>query len=98
MAHSAANRPASGFALCRHGIAHRLGHRADPRHHGGDGGGKQGLGFFILDEERSMNSRNMYAGIILVAGLGYALNRLFLGLEGKAMKWRRGMIARETVS
>lgn len=60
--------------------------------------GSKGLGFFILDEERSMNSRNMYAGIILVAGLGYALNRLFLGLEGKAMKWRRGMIARETVS
>src|SRR5439155_7953271 len=59
--------------------------------------GSKGLGFFILDEERSMNSAAMYAGIILVAGLGYALNRLFLGLEGKAMKWRRGMIAMETV-
>ena len=40
--------------------------------------GSKGLGFFILDEERSMNSSNMYAGILLVAALGYALNRLFL--------------------
>jgi ABC-type nitrate/sulfonate/bicarbonate transport system permease component len=39
----------------------------------------------------------MYAGIILVAVLGYALNRGFLTLEGKAMKWHRGMIAREAV-
>jgi ABC-type nitrate/sulfonate/bicarbonate transport system permease component len=60
--------------------------------------GSKGLGFFILDEERSLNSANMYAGIILVAGLGYALNRLFLVLENRAMMWRRGMIAREAIS
>jgi ABC-type nitrate/sulfonate/bicarbonate transport system permease component len=57
--------------------------------------GSKGLGFFILDEERSMNSGNMYAGIILVAVLGYALNRGFLALETKAMKWQHGMIARK---
>jgi ABC-type nitrate/sulfonate/bicarbonate transport system permease component len=57
--------------------------------------GSKGLGFFILDEERSMNSGNMYAGIILVAVLGYALNRGFLILEARAMKWQHGMIARE---
>jgi ABC-type nitrate/sulfonate/bicarbonate transport system permease component len=57
--------------------------------------GSKGLGFFILDEERSMNSANMYAGILLVATLGYALNRGFLTLEAKAMKWHRGMIARQ---
>jgi NitT/TauT family transport system permease protein len=57
--------------------------------------GSKGLGFFILDEERSMNSSNMYAGIILVAVLGYALNRGFLTLEAQAMKWQHGMIARE---
>jgi ABC-type nitrate/sulfonate/bicarbonate transport system permease component len=56
--------------------------------------GSKGLGFFILDEERSMNSANMYAGIIVVAVLGYALNRLFLLIEARAMRWRRGMIAR----
>ena len=42
-----------------------------------------------------MNSANMYAGILLVAVLGYALNRLFLALEAKAMKWRHGMMARQ---
>ena len=36
--------------------------------------GSKGLGFFILDEERAMNSSNMYAGIMVVALLGYALN------------------------
>jgi ABC-type nitrate/sulfonate/bicarbonate transport system permease component len=52
--------------------------------------GSRGLGFFILDQERSFNSGNMYAGIIVVAALGYGLNRLFLLLEGKALRWRRG--------
>jgi len=58
--------------------------------------GSKGLGFFILDEERSMNSSNMYAGILIVAALGYALNRLFLALESRVMRWRHGMAARVT--
>jgi ABC-type nitrate/sulfonate/bicarbonate transport system permease component len=59
--------------------------------------GSRGLGFFILDEERSLHSSNMYAGIILVAFLGYALNRLFIALEKQAMRWHRGLGAREAV-
>ena len=59
--------------------------------------GSKGLGFFILDEERSLRTSSMYAGIILVALLGYMLNRFFLALERRAMKWRRGMIASETI-
>ena len=58
--------------------------------------GSKGLGFYILDEERGMNSANMYAGIMVVALLGYLLNRLFLMLEAKAMRWRHGMMARGT--
>jgi len=42
-----------------------------------------------------MNSANMYAGIVLVALLGYSLNRLFLLFETRAMKWRHGMMARQ---
>lgn len=57
--------------------------------------GGSGLGFFILDEERSLKTSNMYAGILLVALLGYALNRLFLGLESKVMAWHRRMAAGE---
>jgi ABC-type nitrate/sulfonate/bicarbonate transport system permease component len=59
--------------------------------------GSKGLGFFILDEERSMNSGNMYAGVILVSAMGYLLNRLFVLGEHWAMKWRRGMLARESI-
>ena len=59
--------------------------------------GSRGLGFFILDQERSMNASNMYAGVILVAGLGYLLNRLFVVCEGCLMNWRRGMLARESI-
>jgi ABC-type nitrate/sulfonate/bicarbonate transport system permease component len=58
--------------------------------------GSKGLGFYILDEERGMNSANMYAGIVVVALLGYLLNRLFLMLEAKAMHWRHGMMAQGT--
>jgi ABC-type nitrate/sulfonate/bicarbonate transport system permease component len=36
----------------------------------------------------------MYAGIILVAVFGYALNRIFLALEARVMHWRHGMLAR----
>jgi ABC-type nitrate/sulfonate/bicarbonate transport system permease component len=59
--------------------------------------GSKGLGFFILDEERAMNSSNMFAGILLVAVLGYALNRIFLSVEGRMMKWHHGITARGTV-
>jgi ABC-type nitrate/sulfonate/bicarbonate transport system permease component len=58
--------------------------------------GGKGLGFFILDEERSMNRAIMYGGILFVAALGYFLNRLFLLVESKMMKWRHGMMARES--
>lgn len=56
--------------------------------------GTSGLGFFILDEERSLHPGNVYAGIVVVALLGYALNRFFIAVEAKAMAWHRGMTAR----
>ena len=59
--------------------------------------GASGLGFFILDEERSLRTSNMYAGIALVSFVGYALNRLFVWLDQTAMKWHRGMMGRETL-
>jgi ABC-type nitrate/sulfonate/bicarbonate transport system permease component len=55
--------------------------------------GGNGLGFFILDEERSLRTSNMYAGILLVAIVGYGLNRLFILVENRAMAWHRGATA-----
>ena len=57
--------------------------------------GGTGMGFFILDEERSLRNSNMYAGIMIVSLLGYLLNRLFLLVEARVMRWRKGMFARE---
>jgi ABC-type nitrate/sulfonate/bicarbonate transport system permease component len=57
--------------------------------------GGKGVGFFILDEERSLRNGHMYAGIIVVSLLGYLLNRLFLLVEARVMRWRNGMVARE---
>jgi len=59
--------------------------------------GSKGLGFFILDEERAMNSATMYAGVVLVALMGYLLNRLFLLVEARALHWRHGMMTRQEV-
>ena len=59
--------------------------------------GGSGLGYFILDEERSFRTTGMYAGIVVVALLGYALNGLFVALESRAMAWRHGMRTKETL-
>ncbi|HWO43682.1 MAG TPA: ABC transporter permease [Candidatus Eisenbacteria bacterium] len=55
----------------------------------------KGLGFFVLDEERSLRNDRMYAGIVLVALLGYVLNRVFVAAADKALRWRRGVAARQ---
>ena len=58
-------------------------------------GGSNGLGFFILDVQRAMKISDMYAGIILVSLIGYALNRLFVLVEARAMAWHRSARARD---
>lgn len=52
--------------------------------------GSSGLGYYILDEERSLHTVAMYAGIVVIALAGYALNRLFVALERRALAWHRG--------
>jgi ABC-type nitrate/sulfonate/bicarbonate transport system permease component len=59
--------------------------------------GSKGIGFFILDEERSLRGSNMYAGIVFVAVVGYTLNRVFLMVEKRALKWRRSAVIDEMI-
>lgn len=59
--------------------------------------GSNGLGFFILDVQRAMKIPEMYAGIVLVSVIGYALNRLFVAAEARAMAWHRSARVRETM-
>lgn len=50
--------------------------------------GQGGLGFLILDMQRSFLIRQMYAWLIILAVLGLALNSLFLFAERRALHWQ----------
>jgi ABC-type nitrate/sulfonate/bicarbonate transport system permease component len=49
--------------------------------------GTGGLGYLILDMQRSFRVQNMYAWLVILAVLGYALNALFVKLEHRATHW-----------
>lgn len=49
-----------------------------------------GIGYFILAAQRGFKTLEMFAGIVTLAALGYALNRLFLLLENRVLAWHLG--------
>lgn len=49
--------------------------------------GTGGVGFLIIDMQRSFRIPDMYAWIVILAVLGYALNALFLHFEHHAIRW-----------
>ena len=49
-----------------------------------------GIGYFILAAQRGFKTREMFAGIVTLAILGYVLNRIFLFIENRALAWHRG--------
>jgi ABC-type nitrate/sulfonate/bicarbonate transport system permease component len=49
-----------------------------------------GIGFFVLQSQRSFAIPEMWSGILLLGIVGYALNLLFTGLERRALAWHRG--------
>ena len=56
-----------------------------------------GLGFFILDLQRSFRIPEMYAAILALAVLGYLLNHAFLTIDGWVMAWHRLATRKEVV-
>ena len=58
-------------------------------------GATAGIGYFILDAQRSFKIPQMYAGMLVLALLGYALNRCFLLVDAYVMAWHRGLTARQ---
>jgi ABC-type nitrate/sulfonate/bicarbonate transport system permease component len=46
-----------------------------------------GLGYFVLLSQRTFKVPEMYAGIFTLALLGYVLNRLFLMIESRLIRW-----------
>jgi ABC-type nitrate/sulfonate/bicarbonate transport system permease component len=49
--------------------------------------GNGGLGYIIIDMQRSFRVQDMYAWIVILAVLCYALNAVFLKLEQHAIHW-----------
>jgi len=46
-----------------------------------------GLGYFVLLSQRSFKVPEMYAGIFTLAIFGYVLNRVFLRIEARLVRW-----------
>lgn len=57
-------------------------------------GSTDGIGYFILDSQRRFRVPQMYAGMVALAVLGYALNQLFNLLHRRLLAWHWGMMRR----
>jgi ABC-type nitrate/sulfonate/bicarbonate transport system permease component len=49
-----------------------------------------GIGFFVLQSQRSFAIPEMWSGIVLLGIVGYALNLLFTAVERRVLAWHRG--------
>jgi ABC-type nitrate/sulfonate/bicarbonate transport system permease component len=49
-----------------------------------------GIGYFILSAQRGFKIREMFAGVITLALVGYLLNRLFVAIENRVLAWHYG--------
>jgi ABC-type nitrate/sulfonate/bicarbonate transport system permease component len=52
-----------------------------------------GIGYFVLNSERTFAIPEMWSGIIVLGILGYVLNLLFLLVERRVLRWHRGLTA-----
>ena len=49
-----------------------------------------GIGFFVLQSQRSFAIPEMWSGILLLGILGYLLNLIFVLVERRVLAWHRG--------
>ncbi|MBI3091953.1 MAG: ABC transporter permease [Candidatus Tectomicrobia bacterium] len=54
-----------------------------------------GIGFYILETARNFEVAEMFGAVLVLALLGYLLNKTFVSLEGRAMAWYYGSKKRE---
>jgi len=52
-----------------------------------------GIGFFVLQSQRSFAVADMWSGILLLGLLGYLFNAIFLLIERRALRWHRALRA-----
>jgi len=49
-----------------------------------------GIGYFVLQSQRTFAIPEMWSGILLLGILGYALNGTFVIIERRVLRWHRG--------
>jgi len=49
--------------------------------------GSEGIGYYLMTMQYAMRSADMYAAIVLLAAVGYALNRGSLAVERRLLHW-----------
>jgi ABC-type nitrate/sulfonate/bicarbonate transport system permease component len=52
-------------------------------------GATNGLGYFILQQQRGLRIRETYAAMVQLALVGLVLNALFVAIEGRVLAWHR---------
>ncbi len=57
--------------------------------------GNDGVGYYIVSMQYAMRAADMYAAVILLSLLGYVLNRLFVVLESRWLRWSRQLEERK---
>ncbi|SDJ74249.1 ABC transporter permease [Nonomuraea jiangxiensis] len=50
-----------------------------------------GIGYFVLESQRSFAIPEMWTGIVLLGVLGFVLNWLFVVMEARVLFWHRGL-------
>ncbi len=49
-----------------------------------------GIGYFVLEQQRTFAIPEMWSGILLLGILGYVLNLIFILVERRVLAWHRG--------
>jgi ABC-type nitrate/sulfonate/bicarbonate transport system permease component len=49
-----------------------------------------GIGYFVLAAERGFKIKEMFAGVVTLALVGYLMNRVFVAIENRLLAWHLG--------
>jgi ABC-type nitrate/sulfonate/bicarbonate transport system permease component len=50
-----------------------------------------GIGYSVLAAQRGFKVKEMFAGVVTLALVGYCLNRIFLAIENRVLAWHHGL-------
>lgn len=55
-------------------------------------GGSSGIGYFIANAQQSFRISDSYGGVLVLCGLGWLFDTLFLRLERRVLAWQHGQM------